>query len=621
MNNIYSYAQFGFEGSIVHVETDVRRGIPSIDMVGYPFDLATGSRNAFRAAAHACGLGYPTGRIIVSLSPADVHKDTRAHDLAIALGIINSTDGDEATRTDAEKGKILALGRLSPSGALEPVHGVRAAVSAAHAMDIDKVIVPESNFAEASFIPGMKVASAGNLSDAQGIYESDFMGVEPVAASRTQLQDPAPPSCVFTPLHEGENSFSADKDSVEGLVLAIAGRANVLIVQNNDADISRLCNIIPLLQPLNSFEKAQPVARINSLAGCPAPDEPLRAPFRHPHDKNLSLAEMAGGGVHCSPGEISLAHNGILCMESAADFRESVLKMLGVPLVTGTVTLSDTGTRRSTVLPADYRLVMTADALPDLAVPLPNPDLAYIKRYWERFGEALLARVQINVDDRGDEGLFSVAELRERIRRAQNSQYERQGKLNGELEPAEINEVILNSLAPDSLAIYRRAADGFGRDKTGLYARNLLVVSRTVADMDGRINVTADDMDKARSFVFDRLERIDLCRDGAEYMECFSGGGVRSKEELDAAGEMFLAAVRFNAVSSGCDDKEAIRKVTSQWRLSKDDGMYRILGEWLASCGCHDERSTTDFIAGRVATLKSVPKNRTVRSGAGSPSR
>lgn len=497
---IFSFSPFGYEGSLVTVEVDLRRGIPAVDVVGLADGAVRESRERMRSAIRNSGFEFPLERVLISLSPADLKKEGAGFDLALALAVLDAqkNNGDAAIRDDC----VLVMGELELSGMLRPVRGVHAAACTALSCGIDRCIVSSANGLEALEAEGMKVFSAENLSEAfEALYKPELFksGIE-------SEKDPGVPGGECT----GGVMFAKTDDScdmkhvcgqkklVRALQIAAAGGHNLLAYGppgcGKTLALSRFAGLLPLLSP----EESQSVTRIHSLAGLLQPSQPLITvpPFRMPH-QTASIEGMCGGGINCRPGEISLAHNGVLFLDEAAEFRSSVLQMLRVPLENGSISLSRAG--RTTVYPAAFQLLMAANPCPCGNYGVPDKiclcSAHSVEMYWRKFSGPLLDRVDIrvNASKKDNDGAFlSTLELRKEIACAVTAQRKR-GVKNSRLSPEQISRYCKLEKAEAELLEKEAVEHGFSQ--RGISA--CLKLSRTLADMSGHEKITAGDIKEA----------------------------------------------------------------------------------------------------------------------------
>ena len=511
---IYSFSPFGYEGSLVSVEVDLRRGIPAVDLVGLADGAVKESRERMRSAIRNSGLDFPPERVLISLSPADLKKEGAGFDLAIALAVLDAKKRLDKAEEDFPDGLpldsdiqgpvsipgkdecgILVMGELELNGKVRPVRGIHAAASTAISGGITMCIVPVGNCEEARDVPGMKVFGAENLCEAfeaLGSPESFTKRKdESIDVGRNVPEVSVEIGGILFPPKEDGFDFSQISGQdflLRGLQIAAAGGHNLMAYGPPGCGKTLTLQHYPNLVPLLSVEEAQPVTRIYSIAGLLPPGQPLRRkpPFRQPH-QTASVEGMCGGGIHCSPGEISLAHNGTLFLDEASEFKSSVLQMLRVPLESGAITLSRAG--RSTVYPANFQLLMATNPCPcgffGSKEKVCLCSARSIEQYWKKFSGPLLDRidimVQVDSSTRGENEIKtkSTDELREGIARAVKIQRQRQGKKNSNLSPSEIAEYCRTS--DRARDILEKSANRYQLSPRAI--SGCLKLGRTIADM------------------------------------------------------------------------------------------------------------------------------------------
>lgn len=506
--NIVSFSPFGYEGNIVSVEVDLRRGIPAVDLVGLADNAVKEARERMRSAIINSGFDFPRERVLISLSPADLKKEGAGFDLAIALAVmINPINENLVDKT------VLVMGELELSGNLRPVRGIHAAVSTAVSLGIKTCIVCSENAPEASGIKGMKVLSCNNLKEAYDAITSLTEDAEELEANEKIQQKNN--SVEFLPVDLSQD-FSLIKGLpflVRGLQIAASGGHNLLAYGppgcGKTLALQRFSSLLPCLET----EESLSVTRIYSLAGLLPPKSSLvkKRPFRIPH-QSASLEGMIGGGINCRPGEISLAHNGVLFLDEAAEFRTSVLQSLRVPIESGKVTLSRAG--RHTVFPAEFQLLIATNPCPcgnfgsDTKICVCSAHS--VEQYWKKFSGPLLDRMDIRVpvfnssenilsDEKKIENKqvsFSTEFLRKEIATAIKVQKSRQGKLNARLLPEEINyycklDEECNDYMNSQIQKYDFSARG---------VHSCIKLARTIADMSESYAIRIEDLKEAVSY-------------------------------------------------------------------------------------------------------------------------
>ncbi len=526
---IYSFSPFGYEGALVSVEVDLRRGIPAVDIVGLADGAVKESRERMQAAIRNSGLDFPMERVLISLSPADLKKEGAGFDLPIALAVLCESKKRESENTDDFE-DVIVLGELELSGKLRPVKAVFPAATTAASAGIYRCIVPSANAEEAREVAGMRVFGADSLEEAfaaihsgENFTERDDFSEE--SENSTECTDEVG-GVLFSRITEGFefSEVKGQKKLVRALQVAAAGGHNLMAVGSPGCGKTLSLQKFPALLPLLTKEEAQPLTRILSLAGLLPPRQALvrTPPFRIPHQTS-SVEGLCGGGPCCRPGEISLAHNGVLFLDEAAEFRTSVLQMLRVPLESGRITLARAG--RTTVFPANFQLLMAANPCPcgnlGSKTKICLCSSRSIELYWKKFTAPLLDRVDIRVHVENeneaqknsevlqkDEEAFSKSEsermdekctskstmeLRVEIAGAVKIQRARQGKRNAKLNPSEVSEFC--QMAQDAKRILENAAVRYGFSPRAI--SSCTKVSRTVADMAGRKIISGEDVREA----------------------------------------------------------------------------------------------------------------------------
>lgn len=523
---IYSFSPFGYEGALVTVEVDLRRGIPAIDIVGLADGAVRESRERMQAAIKNSGFEFPGERVLISLSPADLKKEGAGFDLPIALGVLAAKVQDLKVTES-----VLVMGELELSGKIRNVRGVHAAASTAFDCGITKCIVPSGNADEAREVSGMKVFGADNLENAFLALNNPLcfteIGEKNSFKENEGFEDAQEISGVWFPkIGENEEFFEIvnQEKLVRGLQIAACGGHNLLTVGSPGCGKTMALQKFSGLLPILTNEQSQSTTRIMSLAGLlPGNKSIIRIPpFRIPH-QTATIEGICGGGPLCRPGEISLAHNGVLFLDEAAEFKSSVLQMLRVPIENGRITLSRAG--RSTVFPADFQLIMATNPCPCGNYGSENKiclcNARSIELYWKKFSSPLLDRIDIRIpienkitfngekngENEGKIFRISTAELRKKIAVGLCAQRKRQKVKNAKLTPAQIDEFC--KLDNEGQKFLEKIVEKHSLSPRGI--SSILKLSRTICDMENREKINLSDLKEASEFRTGLKDYINFC--------------------------------------------------------------------------------------------------------------
>ncbi len=514
--NVISFSPFGYEGALVSIEVDLRRGIPLVEIVGLADNAVKEARERMRAAIRNSGFEFPLERVLISLSPADVKKEGAGFDLAIALAVLQEKlklENDTIPeQNDFHKNtRILVMGELELSGRVRPVRGVHAALSTSTENGIEFCVIPEENAQEAAGLKNIRIFTVKNLQDAyQLLIKLHSKSFYEKLVTKNNYTD-SEKSIETVDFCDCDDMF--DYSTVKGqgfflrsLQVAAAGLHNLIAYGPPGCGKTLALQHFQSLLPLLTVDEALPVTRIYSIAGKLIPGESLLIipPFRMPHQSS-SLEGMIGGGPNCRPGEISLAHNGILFLDEASEFKTSVLQALRVPLEDGRVTLSRAG--RSTEFPARFQLLIASNPCPCGNFGSPDKvclcSARAVEQYWRRFSAPLLDRIDIrvslgraNLDSLHTEEpqiFMSTKKLREDIRTATIMQRKRQNKANSYLSPIELKKYCIIDDKTETFLNTESLRHGFSA--RGLHA--CIKVARTLADMSESDSILFSHMQEA----------------------------------------------------------------------------------------------------------------------------